>query len=193
MAQTELAALIGVSQPRVSQVIRMLATDDAVLTAPDGYRGRRDRLLDLYIAKHRPATEAEAPWYGLDPMHEQVDKVCRLADEASIRVAVSADLAADLLAPWRHPTLTVVYADALLDLADAGFVAAEGRADATVLVRHTADSTLLAPFEPWPRESGGLPLSDPVQQVWDLHDLGGADRIEAADRLVAWIEARSSG
>jgi hypothetical protein len=30
---------------------------------------------------------------------------------------------------------------------------------------------------------GGVPLADPVQQWWDLHDLGGEDRLEAADRL----------
>lgn len=29
----------------------------------------------------------------------------------------------------------------------------------------------------------GIPLVDPVQQIWDLHDLGGEDRAEAADRL----------
>ncbi len=30
-------------------------------------------------------------------------------------------------------------------------------------------------------------LADPVQQIWDLHDLGGADRVEAADRLTAAV------
>lgn len=52
-----------------------------------------------------------------------------------------------------------------------------------MLVRHTSDSTLLAAFEPWPRSADGVPLADPIQQIWDLHDLGGEDRLEAADRL----------
>ena len=37
----------------------------------------------------------------------------------------------------------------------------------------------------------GIPLTDPVQQSWDLIDLGGEDRVEAADRLRAAIAAHS--
>ena len=115
------------------------------------------------------------------------------AVSAGTRVAVSADLAPDLLAPWRHPTLTVVYADDALDLSAAGFVRAEGRVDATGL-RHTSDTTLLAAFEPWRRAVDGLSLADPVQQIWDLHQLGGADRVEAADRLcTALLDGKLDG
>jgi hypothetical protein len=32
-----------------------------------------------------------------------------------------------------------------------------------------------------------VPLADPLQQIWDLQDLGGADRIEAAGRLRQWL------
>jgi len=32
-----------------------------------------------------------------------------------------------------------------------------------------------------------VPLADPLQQIWDLQDLGGADRIEAAGRLREWL------
>lgn len=184
VTQVELASLVGVSQPRVSQVLRRLSDGSAIDVSTDGYVGRRASLIDLYVAEHRPAVAgADVPWYSLVPMREQVGRLCDHAAVASTRVAVSADLAADLLASWRHPTLTAIYTDRPLDLTDAGFVRAEGRVDATVLVRHTKDSTLLAAFEPWPRERGGLPLADPLQQIWDLHDLGGEDRLEAAHRL----------
>ena len=89
--------------------------------------------------------------------------------------------------PWRHPTLAVVYASGALDLSDAGFVQAEGRPDASVIVRWTTDRTLLAPAPPWPRVVDDIPLTDPTQQWWDLIDLGGEDRREAADRLRAAI------
>lgn len=192
--QTELAALVGVSQARVSQVIAQLDKKSAVSSTAQGYVGRRRKLLDLYIANHRPAlVDTETPWYGLQPVREQVERLCARASSASVRVAVSADLGPDLLVPWRHPTLTVVYTDARLDLTDAGLVRAEGRVDATVLLRHTSDTTLLAPFEPWPRHAQGFPLADPVQQVWDLHDLGGADRIEGAHRLAERILDRRIG
>jgi hypothetical protein len=184
VSQVELGSLVGVSQPRVSQVLSKLSEVTAVKSTADGYVGQRERLVDLYIADHRPArVEPDAPWYSLLPMREQVAQVCTHARSASVRVAVSADLAPDLLAAWRHPTLTVVYATDALDLTSAGFVRAEGRVDATVLVRHTSDSTLLAAFEPWPRSVDDIPLVDPIQQIWDLHDLGGEDRVEAAERL----------
>jgi hypothetical protein len=190
--QTELATLVGVSQPRVSQVLAQLAKKSAVTSKADGYVGRPRKLLDLYVANHRPALIGnEAPWYGLQPMREQIERTCALAVASSVRVAVSADFAPDLIAPWRHPTLTVVYTDAPLDLTAAGLVRAEGRVDATVLVRHTSDTTLLSPFDPWPHQVERIPLADPVQQVWDLHALGGEDRIEAAGRLAERILDRS--
>ena len=188
VTQVELATLVGVSQPRVSQVLGRLMTSSAVTSTTDGYVGHRKQLVDLYVDNHRPALVAgELPWYSLRPMREQVDLLCAHATSTGTRVAVSADLAPDLLAPWRHPTLTVVYTDDVLDLTAAGFVRAEGRVDATAIVRHTSDTTLLAAFEPWPRSVNGLPLVDPVQQIWDLHDLGGADRVEAADRLTTAV------
>lgn len=184
VSQVELASLVGVSQPRVSQVLSKLSEMAAVKATADGYVGQRERLIDLYIADHRPArVGSDTPWYSLQPMREQVARVCTHARSASVRVAVSADLAPDLLAAWRHPTLTVVYMADALDLRLVGFVRAEGRVDATLLVRRTSDSTLLATFEPWQRSVDGVPLVDPVQQIWDLHDLGGEDRVEAADRL----------
>jgi DNA-binding transcriptional regulator YdaS (Cro superfamily) len=188
VSQVELATLVGVSQPRVSQVLGRLRKSSAVTSTIEGYVGRREQLIDLYVRNHRPAlVDGEVPWYSLRPMREQVDLLCVHATEIGTRVSVSADLAPDLLVPWRHPTLTIVYADDALDLTTAGFVRAEGRVDATTLVRHTSDTTLLAAFEPWPRRTDGLPLADPVQQIWDLHALGGADRVEAADRLAAAV------
>lgn len=186
VTQVELATLVGVSQPRVSQVLGRLTKSSAVTPTSDGYVGRRKQLIDLYVDNHRPAlVGAEVPWYSLRPSREQIDLLVAHATSTGIRVAVSADLAPDLLAPWRHPTLTVIYADGAFDLTAAGFVRAEGRIDATAIVRHTSDTTLLAAFKPWPPRVDGLPLADPVQQIWDLHDLGGADRVEAADRLTA--------
>ncbi len=186
VTQVELATLVGVSQPRVSQVLKRLTEASVVISTSDGYIGRRSQLIDIYIDNHRPTIVGpEMPWYSLRSMRDQIDQLCTHATSSGIRVAVSADLAPDLVAPWRHPTLTVVYADQPLDLTAAGFVRAEGRVDATTVVRHTGDTTLLAAFEPWARVVDGIPVADPVQQIWDLHDLGGADRIEAANRLRA--------
>lgn len=192
VSQVELASLVGVSQPRVSQVLARLSTTRAVESTVEGYGGRPVQLIEMYLADHRPALAGpDAAWYSLQPMREQVERACAHARSISTRVAVSADLAPDLLAAWRHPTLTVIYAADALDLSAAGFVRAEGRIDATMLVRHTTDSLLLAACEPWPRVVDGIPVVDPVQQIWDLHDLGGEDRAEAAGRLRRAVLDRS--
>src|SRR4051794_34880407 len=102
--QSGSAMLVGVSQPRVSQLLGRLTKSSAVSSSTDGYVGRRKQLVDLYVEKHRPAlVGVEVPWYSLVPMREQVDLLCAHASSTGTRVAVSADLAPDLLAPWRHP------------------------------------------------------------------------------------------
>ena len=137
LTQVKLAALVGVSQPRVSQVLARLSDLDAITSEADGYVGRPDRLIDAYLTAHRPALAApDMPWYSLRPVRDQVEVVCAHAAHASI-----------------------------------------------VLVRHTSDPTLLAASEPWPSVVDGIPVVDPLQQIWDLHDLGGQDRHEAASRL----------
>ena len=183
-----LAEAVGVSQPRASQVIRQLAEQTAVRATDDGYVGRPAKLLDLYERRARPTlVQAESYWYSTRPLSDQAVRVIRLASVTTTDVAFSADLGPDLLVPWRHPTLAVVYASGALELSDAGFVPAEGRADASVIVRWTIDRTLFAPASPWPRVVDDIPLTDPTQQWWDLLDLGGEDRREAADRLRAAI------
>jgi hypothetical protein len=183
-----LAEAVGVSQPRASQVIRQLAEQTAVRATDDGYVGRPAKLLDLYERRSRPAlVEAESYWYSTRPLSDQAVRVIRLAGVTKTDVVFSADLGPDLLVPWRHPTLAVVYASGALELSGAGFVPAEGRSDASVIVRCTTDRTLFAPASPWPRMVDDIPLTDPAQQWWDLLDLGGEDRREAADRLRAAI------
>ncbi len=187
-----LAEAVGVSQPRASQVIRQLTEQTAVRATDDGYVGRSSKLLDLYDRRARPAlVQAESYWYSTRPLSDQAARVLRLARATTTDVAFSADLGPDLLVPWRHPTLAVVYASEALDLSDAGFVPAEGRPDASVIMRWTTDRTLLAPSPPWPRFVDDIPLTDPTQQWWDLLDLGGEDRREAADRLRAAIIAHT--
>jgi len=173
-------------------VIRQLAAHAAVRATADGYVGRPGKLLDLYERRARPAlAEIESHWYSTRSLSDQAVGVIRYARAAGIDVAFSADYAPDLLVPWRHPTVTIVYASAALDLNDAGFVPAEGRADASVIARWTTDRTLLAPAPQWPQIVDAIPLTDPTQQWWDLLDLGGEDRRQAAGRLRGAILAHT--
>lgn len=184
LTQVAMASEVGVSQPRASQVIKQLTELGAVRATPAGFVGRRARLLDLYLDRTRPATvEPDSYWYSTRSLLEQAHHIVDEAARERIQVAFSADLGPDLLVPWRHPTVAVVYADSHLGLETAGLVRAEGRADASIIVRRTNDRTLLVPASLWPRAVDRIPLVDPVQQWWDLIDLGGDDRREAADRL----------
>jgi len=184
LTQVAIAEAVGVTQPRASQVLRSLGEVGAVSTSARGYRGRRARLLDLYAKRSRPhLVGPEAFWFSLSPMIDQARAIARAAEAAGTTIAVSADLGPDLLVPWRHPTLTVVYSSQRLHLDTAGFVPAEGIGDASVIVRHTDDPTLMEPSPGWVATVDGIPLTDPVQQWRDLLELGGEDRKEAADRL----------
>ncbi len=175
--QAALAAALRVSQPRVSQILAMCRShgiDTNRLGSPDV----RMALVDLYVARHQPQVVSERYWYALEPLTAQTEVVVSTARDASAHVVVSADVACDLTAAWRHPTIAVLYVDQELTMPPA-FVEATGSQDASVIVRHTRDVSLT---ECW--KLNRYPLAHPVQQVWDLHDLGGVDRIEAAQRIV---------
>ena len=192
LTQSAIAAMTLVSQPRASQVVAMLTDLEAVRSVRTGYIGRRARLLDLYAHRTRPVlTEPERHFYGTRSQREQATRILRTARRQGVRIAFSTDLAADLLVPWRHPTLTVIYAQQSFPIENAGIVVAEGRADASIILRITSDQTLLTASDPWPSAVDGVPLTDPVQQWWDLIDLGGDDRAEAAARLRRAILDRS--
>jgi hypothetical protein len=179
-----IASIVGVSQPRASQVLRQLAEHHAVVATPDGYRGEREVLLDLYRTRARPhLVEPESYWYSTRSILEQARRVHSLATDDGSRVAFSADLAPDLVAPWRHPTVAIAYVSDRLQIAEAGMVPAEGRAEASLILRWTDDQSLLSPAAPWRGEVDGFRIVDPCQQWWDLLDLGGEDRSEAAARL----------
>ena len=179
-----IADAVGVSQPRASQVLKQLTEHGAVRATEHGYVGRPARLIDLYRRRARPLlVQPESYWYSTRSPAEQVQRIAKFAAAREVPVAVSADLAPDLLVPWRHPTITIVYATESIALDDAGLVPAEGRADASIILRWTRDATLLTTAPRWPHVVNGMPVTDPVQQWWDLLDLGGEDRVEAADRL----------
>lgn len=192
MTGVAISTAVGVTQPRASQVLKQLADLNAVTTNPDGYLGEPSTLLDLYRARTRPhLVEPESYWYSTRPLTEQAERVRALAKDHETTIAFSADLAPDLVAPWRHPTVTIGYLSDRLPAAEAGLVPAEGRADASLILRWTHDHTLLSPAPPWSSEVDGTPVVDPCQQWWDLHDLGSEDRAEAAHRLRTAIIART--
>ena len=107
------------------------------------------------------------------------------------RVVVSADVGPDLILPWRRPSVVILYVEHDFDPSELDLVEAQGRHDANVVVRGPRDGSVF-PRRQFVADFQGVevPLADPSQLIWDLQDLGGADRFEAAGMLREWLLAR---
>ena len=79
----------------------------------------------------------------------------------------------------------------LLGHSGLGLTQAQGSHDANVIMRTPRDRSVFpAPALVAQVQGSEVSLADPLQQIWDLQELGGADRIEAAGRLRQWLLER---
>jgi DNA-binding transcriptional ArsR family regulator len=185
-----LATLAGVSQPRVSQVLAALRDHNLVERVDRGrWRPDREALLDRFMAEYRGPGGSEQFFHALD---SPADVAVRAARSWGHQVAVSADAGPDLIVPWRRPSTVILYVKRVPEVNGMGLelVGAQGRHDANVIVHMPADRSVF-PVPALVAELHGMeiPLADPSQMLWDLDDLGGADRAEAAGRLREWLLA----
>jgi hypothetical protein len=188
---TALAARAGISQPRASQVLRQLHSLKLVDTSGHGrWEPRREALLDRFLAEYPGPGGSEHYHYTLD---SPVDVAVRAGQVStpSRPIAVSADVGPDLIVPWRRPSLVILYVRHAIDPSGLGLTDAQGRHDANVIIRTPEDRSVFPVPDLVGQVRGNeVPLADPLQQIWDLQDLGGADRIEAAGRLREWVLER---
>jgi hypothetical protein len=188
---TALAAQAGISQPRASQVLHRL--HDLKLVAISGH-GRwephREALLDRFLAEYPGPGGSEHYYYTLDSAVDVAVRAGR-ASTPGQPIAVSADVGPDLIVPWRRPSLVILYARHAIDPSSLGLTDAQGRHDANVILRTPEDRSVFpVPALVGQVQGNEVPLADPIQLIWDLQDLGGADRIEAAGRLWEWLLKR---
>ncbi|MEX2627442.1 MAG: hypothetical protein WD225_11205 [Ilumatobacteraceae bacterium] len=188
LGATAMADHVGVSQPRASQVLHRLLDLKLVTRTPQRrWSPDREALLDRFLSEYRGPGGSERHLYSLDPPNEVAARAARQTrDQTSL--AVSADVGPDLLLGWRRPSVVILYTRQPPDLDRLGLVDAQGRHDANVIIRIPDDASVFPPHL-LVGEIGdaGVPLADPTQQIWDLQDLGGADRLEAAGRLRTWL------
>jgi hypothetical protein len=197
--QTQLARLACVTQARVSQVLKDLNV--AGLIGPGGAQPRSyratdtERLLQHWLDNYPGPGGISTFWYGLDDPATQARAVIALlrrqrapgGELPGLAAAVSGDVAADQVAPWRRPRLAAVYARRGADLTEIGL---------TPSTEQDATLELTVPRDPgvWPTSGSqdvvtwpgppGLPLADPVQILWDVRRAPGPDRDQAAERLL---------
>ena len=188
-AATSLALQASVSQPRASQVLHQMRELGLVERTPRGrWRPDREALIDRFLADYAGPGGSEQYLYSLDSPNEVASVVASTRGQRQ-DIVVSADVGPDLIVAWRHPSVVVLYAThAAARLDTLGLVPAQGPADANVVLRRPADLSVF-PVPPCivSERAAEVALADPLQMIWDLQSLGGADRLEAAGKLREWL------
>lgn len=188
LGPTELAKIARVTQPRASQVLARLHDAGLIQKGRENpHEPNREELLDAFISEYRGPGGSEYALYSLDPPQHTAVRVASSARRTL--AAISADVGPDLVAAWRTPSHLIVYIDKPIDANAHGLTPAKDRSDANVLLRVPDDSSVFGNWHPIVADLNGskLRLADPTQMIWDLHDLGGDDRTEAAGHLKSWI------
>lgn len=197
--QRELADRAAVSQGRVSQVLSPLV--DAGLVRRVTTNGQTswvaagwDALADWWLAAYPGPGGLSTHWYGMASVREQAQAAGNALAAGGLPVAVSGDVAADVLAPWRRPARAVLYADVrghpdAANLTRSGLVPS-GAEEATLELLVPADSGLWAP--PSGQTSGQVPLADGMQVLWDVRRAPGSDVDEAVAVLHQALRARAA-
>lgn len=185
--QSELVDFAKVSQPRISQALSELATLDLVERVHAGWTVTDKATAITWWVDHYPGPGGLAShWYGLDPVVEQAFRVHELLAAKRSRPAVSGDVAADLVAPWRTPAHALVYAEKGADLAAAGLTSASAQ-DATLTLVLPADGAV------WPighvglTGHGGVARAGALQVLYDLNHASGPDANDAARAWLDWM------
>lgn len=186
---TELAELAGLSQPRVSQVFGRLEDEGLMTRGDKSWQVDREALFEALEAEYEGFEGREKYYYTLDP---PLDVALRIPTAARGPYRISADVAADLLVPWRNPSKLIVYVSEWHGPKQLELVEVERGEAANLVVREPSeDSTLRIEGEDLDFEGHSLSLVHPTQMYFDLLELGGGDREEHASRLKTWMLADS--
>jgi len=176
--QHRLAETLGVSQQAVSLALKQL---QAVRRTEHGWLAASpEALLAEYLAGYPGPGGAVTYWYGLDPVITQATTAVEFCARQHVSVLVSGDAAADVYAPWRLPTRSMLYTERFVDLSIGGFSPAT-EAEHTLAVQIPADPTLWRTAE----ISEPALLADPLITAGDVLRTGGPDAAEAADHVLA--------
>lgn len=176
--QFELAAALGITQGAVSQNLANL--EQLVVKERSGWRARSfDLVANEFLEKYPGPGGVEQGWFALDAVVPQGERVVK----AHPGVLLSADSAADELAPYRKARTSMVYTKASMNLENLGFVRSE-RSRSTLIEIVPADRTIF----PLAHATNDKSLVDGLLAVYDLRRSAGSDAIDASYELL--IELR---
>lgn len=176
--QTQLALELGITQGAVSQNLANLK--DLVFKEKAGWRARSFELVAKEFLDTYPGPGGvEQYWFGLDPVIPQGMRVLKAHPE----VLLSADSAADELAPYRRARTSMVYTLSTLRLEELGFARSD-RSKATLIEIIPEDRTIF----PLAKANSNRPLVDGLLAVFDLRRSAGTDAEDAANELLIDLE-----
>lgn len=180
-SQAELAARSHVTQPKVSRVLATLGELGLVERAAGEWRPSDwERLFDWWLANYPAPGGVTSYWCSLDDIATQARKAVQ-AIPPHAQPVVSGDAAADMLAPWRRPNRSTIYARTGAALAEAGFVAVGSLEEASLVLCAPADPGVWLPRS-WVVRNG-LSVADPLQIAYDIARGPDSDRAEAVEHL----------
>lgn len=190
--QVQLAEASGLTQARVSQVLTMLSEAGLVARDSDGWAVTDwERALHVWLSSYPGPRGVTTYWSGIDDVWSNT---LRALDGLPDDAAVSDDVAADLLAPWRQPRSATIYVSAINNLASTGLVPVTARDEGTVAVCVPGDCSVW-PIEPIDRtfRDRKIHVADPFQVLSDIVSADDEDSAPAAERLTTWIRHEYNG
>jgi len=172
--QVALAQLLGVTQARISVALRELG--DLVIDTGQGWRARDfDAISQAFLSTYPGPGGIRLGWYSRKPIIEQ-GKVLVGLDPT---VVLSADSAADILAPYRTPKVSLAYVQQSLTLEEHGF-AGSSIEEATLLEVRPEDPTVFA----LATSTGSGKVVDGLLLAHDLRVAAGVDADQAVAHLL---------
>lgn len=179
--QADLASRVGVSQPRMAQVLAgwggLVRRDPSGWHAEDG--------LAAWLVEHYPASpRVTFSWLTLDAPVPAAEAIASHLASLHVDHAVTGDVAADRLAPWARPRTVRMWARSIPDLTPLGLTPAPPES-ANVVIAVPADPYVLSRT----REVAGMRLADPWR-VW--LDLEQHDATDAAAHLAASLREEAA-
>lgn len=185
----ELSKIGGVSQPRATQVLSQLRDANLISGAGRDWFADREALLEAFLQQYQGPGGTEIHLYSLDPPLKVAEDLVQWSEAQGRTVAISADVGPDLIASWRRPTHVVAYLREASPVSELNLAQAKSRDDANVILRVPDDISVFPERHQIEQviDGFGITLADVSQMIWDLKDLGGSDREEAADNLRQWL------
>lgn len=174
--QAELAEEAGITQGTASPALAKIAGLERVPNK--GWRAADPEALWKQFMEGYPGPRGvRTYWYYRGPF-------MKLTEQLAGYAVLSADGAADMIAPWRVPVRTVAYSRAMVHMESLGFTPAL-KSESNLELVIPEDTTIFATAQAW-----GSEVADPAIAAWDVLQVGGNDAGEAAEAIRSTVMQR---